>query len=181
VVSIRLFACLAADHGGAAGRVEEEEPSALVDDHRIPGVVKPVWCWRSTLRAWLAEHYTRRSRSSGSSLGPRRAKLAETFSRKAIAARPDFAAGHGQLGVDLNFQSRWSEAAREFEVAVRLNPRDAATHTGLAVAEANIGRLADARREVQEALRLDPDSEQAKRLQQALEQPPLRDGGGIHP
>jgi len=108
-------------------------------------------------------------------------KLAETFSRKATAARPDFAAGHGQLGVDLNFQGRWSEAAREFEVAVRLNPRDAATHTGLAVAEANIGRLADARREVQEALRLDPHSEQAKRLQQALGQPPLRYGGGIHP
>jgi tetratricopeptide (TPR) repeat protein len=107
-------------------------------------------------------------------------RLAETFSRKAISARPDFAAAHGQLGVDLNVEGRWTEAARALEEAVRLDPLDPATHIGLAVAEANIGRRADARRQVQEALRLDPHSEQAKRLQQALEQsPPLRHGA--HP
>ncbi len=102
-------------------------------------------------------------------------RLAETFSRKATSARPGFAAAHRQLGVVLNFEGRWTEASRELEEAVRLDPLDPATRVGLAVAEANIGRLADARRQVQEALRLDPRSEQARRLQQVLEQsPPLR-------
>jgi predicted Zn-dependent protease len=105
------------------------------------------------------------------------ARLAETFSRKAISVRPDFAAGHGQLGLGLNLERRWTEAARELEESIRLDPLDPSPHIGLAVAEANVGRLADARLQVEEALRLDPQSEPAKRLQLALEQSPgLHDG-----
>jgi len=94
--------------------------------------------------------------------------LAEAFARKALSARPHLAAAHRQLGIDLNFQSRWTEAARELEEAVRLDPRDPATHIALSVAEANSGRLPDARREVDEALRLDPRSERAQQLRRAL-------------
>jgi tetratricopeptide (TPR) repeat protein len=105
------------------------------------------------------------------------ARLAETFSRKAISVRPDFAAGHGQLGLGLNLEGRWTEAARELEESIRLDPLDPTPHIGLAVAEANVGRLADARLQVEEALRLDPQSEPAKRLQLALEHSPgLHDG-----
>jgi tetratricopeptide (TPR) repeat protein len=104
--------------------------------------------------------------------------LVETFSRKAISARPDFAAAHDQLGVGLNLEHRWAEAARELEEAIRLDPRNPAPHIGLAVAEANVGRLAYARLQVEEALRLDPRSEQATRLKQALDQSRTqRDGG----
>jgi tetratricopeptide (TPR) repeat protein len=99
-------------------------------------------------------------------------QLVEMFSRKAISVRPDFAAGHGQLGIGLNLQGRWTEAVRELGEAIRLDPHNADPHVGLAVAEANIGRLADARRQVEEALRLDPRSEAARRLQQALEHSP---------
>src|SRR5207247_2594226 len=108
-------------------------------------------------------------------------RLVETFSRKAISARPDFAAAHGQLGVGLNLEHRWAEAARELEEAIRLDPRNPAPHIGLAVADANVGRLADARLQVEEALRLDRRSEQATRLKQALEQSRTqRDGGATH-
>ena len=95
-------------------------------------------------------------------------ELAEGFARNAIAARPVDAAAHAQLGLALNAERRWAEAARELEDAVRLNPRDATPRIGLAVADANIGRVADARQQIQEALRLDPDSTPAKRLREAL-------------
>jgi len=95
-------------------------------------------------------------------------ELAERFARRAIDARPIDAAAHAQLGLALNLERRWLEAARELEDAVRLNPGDATPHIGLAVADANLGRVADARQHVEQALRLDPDSMPAKRLREAL-------------
>jgi predicted Zn-dependent protease len=95
-------------------------------------------------------------------------RLAETFAGKALAARPDLAAAHAQLGAGFNLEGRWNDAARELAEAIRLDPRDPAPHVGLAVAEAGAGRMANARFHVEEALRLDPGSQPAKRLQQAL-------------
>lgn len=95
--------------------------------------------------------------------------LTERFARKAIALRPGLAAAHRQLGDGLNLEGKWSDAARELDIAIRLDPQSAAPHIGLAVADANMGRLADARWHVEEALRLDPQSESAKRVQQALD------------
>jgi tetratricopeptide (TPR) repeat protein len=96
------------------------------------------------------------------------ADLAESYARKAIAARGDSSAAHEQLGVALNLEHRWGEAAREFEEALRLNPQDAAPHVGLAVADANVGLREAARAHVREALRLDPTLAQARRLQEVL-------------
>jgi len=99
----------------------------------------------------------------------REPRLAETFAGKALAARPDLAAAHGQLGDGFNLEGRWTDAARELAEAIRLDPLDPAPHIGLAVAEAGAGRMDNARREIETALRLDPRSEPARRLQQALE------------
>jgi tetratricopeptide (TPR) repeat protein len=93
---------------------------------------------------------------------------AEAFARKAIAARPEEAAGHADLGFALNLERRWIDAARELAVAIRLNPNDARPHIGLAVAHANSGRIVEARQHVEEALRIDPASTTARKLQEAL-------------
>ena len=99
--------------------------------------------------------------------------LTERFARKTIALRPDLAAAHRQLGDGFNLEGKWTDAARELDVAIRLDPMSAAPHIGLAVADANMGRLADARWHVEEALRLDPQSESAQRVRQALERSTL--------
>ncbi|HJZ78439.1 MAG TPA: tetratricopeptide repeat protein [Vicinamibacterales bacterium] len=96
-------------------------------------------------------------------------RLAETFSRKALAARAGFAAAHAQLGASFNLSGRFADARRELDEAIRLDPRDVASHVGLAVAEANLGRMAEARAQIEEALRLDPRSDQANRVREALE------------
>jgi tetratricopeptide (TPR) repeat protein len=100
----------------------------------------------------------------------RDARLTQTFARNAIAVRPDLAAAHGLLGDGLNLDGRWSDAVRELDEAIRLDPRSAAAHVGHAVADASMGRPDDARRHIEEALRLDPRSEPARRVKQALEQ-----------
>jgi tetratricopeptide (TPR) repeat protein len=99
-------------------------------------------------------------------------RLAETFSRKALAARPGVAGAHAQLGASFNLAGRFADAVRELEEAIRLDPRDAQSYVGLAVAEANLGRLTEARARIQEALRLDPRSEPANRVRQALDRAP---------
>ena len=96
-------------------------------------------------------------------------RLAETFSRKALAAKPGLASAQAQLGASFNLAGRFSDAARELEEAIRLDPHDAESHVGLAVAEANLGRMSDARARIQEALRIDPRSEPANRVRQALD------------
>ncbi|HMF93151.1 MAG TPA: tetratricopeptide repeat protein [Vicinamibacterales bacterium] len=96
-------------------------------------------------------------------------RLAEAFSRNALATRPGFAAAHALLGASFNLAGRFADARRELEEAIRLDPRDAASHVSLAVAEANLGRLEEARAQIEEALRLDPRSAQANRVRQALD------------
>lgn len=96
-------------------------------------------------------------------------RLAEVFSRAALASRPGFAAAHAQLGASFNLSGRFADARRELEQAILLDPRDAASYVGLAVAEANLGRLPEARAHISAALRLDPGSAQANRVRVALE------------
>ena len=96
-------------------------------------------------------------------------RLAEMFSRAALASRPGFAAARAQLGASFNLSGRFGDARRELEEAIRLDPRDLASYVGLAVAEANLGRLPEARAHLDAALRLDPGSVQANRVRQAIE------------
>ena len=96
-------------------------------------------------------------------------RLAEAFSRAALASRPRLAAAHAQLGASFNLSGRFADARRELEQAILLDARDAASYVGLAVAEANLGRLPEARAHISAALRLDPGSVQANRVRVALE------------
>ena len=96
-------------------------------------------------------------------------RLAETFSRAALASRPGFASAHAQLGASFNLSGRFADARRELEEAIGLDPRDAGSYVGLAVAEANLGRLLEARAHITTALRIDPGSAQANRVRLALE------------
>jgi tetratricopeptide (TPR) repeat protein len=98
-------------------------------------------------------------------------RIADAFFRQAIAARPDFAAAHQQIGVNLAMMGRFDEAVAELEQAVRLNPADAPAHLNLAVSYAELGRIADARAQAAEALRIDPSYERAQRLLGALKSP----------
>ena len=97
-------------------------------------------------------------------------RLAERFSRAALASRPDLAGAHAQLGASFNLAGRFADARGELEEAIRLDSRDAASHVGLAVADANLGQMLDARAHIDAALRLDPASAQARRVRLALEQ-----------
>jgi len=97
-------------------------------------------------------------------------RLAELFSRAALASQPGLAAAHAQLGASFNLSGRFADARGELEEAIRLDSRDATSHVGLAVAEANLGHLVEARAHIDAALRLDPASAQARRVRLALEQ-----------
>jgi len=97
-------------------------------------------------------------------------RLAEMFSRTALASRPGLAGAHAQLGASLNLTGRFADARRELEEAIRLDSRDAASHVGLAVADANLGQLVEARAHIDAALQLDPGSAQARRVRLALDQ-----------
>jgi tetratricopeptide (TPR) repeat protein len=97
-------------------------------------------------------------------------RLAELFSRAALASRPGLAAAHAQLGASFNLAGRFADAREELEEAIRLDSRDAASHVGLAVADANLGQMLEARAHIDAALRLDPGSVQARRVRLALEQ-----------
>jgi tetratricopeptide (TPR) repeat protein len=97
-------------------------------------------------------------------------RLAELFSRAALASRPGLAAAHAQLGASFNLSGRFADARGELEEAIRLDSRDAASHVGLAVANANLGQMLEARAHIDAALRIDPGSPQARRVRLALEQ-----------
>ena len=81
----------------------------------------------------------------------------ETLFRATLARNPGSAFLHNNLGVILMSSGRESEAAREFEAAVRLAPDSADYHVnkGLALAQMP-GRLTDAMAEYETALRTDP-------------------------
>jgi tetratricopeptide (TPR) repeat protein len=88
--------------------------------------------------------------------------------REAIAARPDFAQAHNNLGVALLAQGRVDEAAKSLEEALRCNPGSAETRTALARARgavasalAKSGQAESAAQQYREAIRLDPANAEA--------------------
>jgi tetratricopeptide (TPR) repeat protein len=81
----------------------------------------------------------------------------ETLFRTTVARNPGSAFLHSNLGVIFMSSGRETEAAAEFEAAVRLTPDDPdyRVNLGLALAQAP-GRLSDAVAQYQEALRIAP-------------------------
>jgi Flp pilus assembly protein TadD len=82
----------------------------------------------------------------------------ETFYRAILAKNPDSWIAHNNLGNLLLQNNRVSEAAPEFEAALRLKPAYLEAETNLGVALYRQGRLAEAVGRYEAALALDPRS-----------------------
>jgi tetratricopeptide (TPR) repeat protein len=95
-------------------------------------------------------------------------RLAEPFFRQAVAAKPDSATSHGQLGIALAFTGRYDESIRALQEAVRLDPKSPAARLNLAVSLAEVGRTNEARALATEALSLDPNYERARQFLGAI-------------
>jgi tetratricopeptide (TPR) repeat protein len=76
---------------------------------------------------------------------------------KSIAADPQFAGAHHQLGVALMAQGQPDEARAEFEKAVALDPALAVGHTNLAIVMMSLRRFGDAENEARRAIQLEPN------------------------
>jgi len=63
---------------------------------------------------------------------------------------------------------RYAEAAAEFAITARLDPRNADALATLAWCEQRLGRVREAREHVAEALRLDPQHTVARQVEAAL-------------
>jgi Tfp pilus assembly protein PilF len=82
---------------------------------------------------------------------------AETLWKQVIAAAPDRAEPHTNLGVVYRTSGRPEDAIREYEAAIRLDPTDAVTYHNLGLAHRARGAWADAERAYQRALELRPE------------------------
>jgi serine/threonine-protein kinase len=78
--------------------------------------------------------------------------------REAIRIRPDFALGHGSLGVILwKDKHDYPAAEAAFREAIRLQPNEANNHNSLGTALSEQGKLTAAIAEFRTAIRLQPD------------------------
>jgi tetratricopeptide (TPR) repeat protein len=78
--------------------------------------------------------------------------------RKAVAAAPNSAQPHYNLGLALRESGAKDEALKEFTDAIRLRPEYFEAHAGIALTLKESGRLPDALGEFQEAVRLQPSN-----------------------
>src|SRR5512135_2573811 len=92
---------------------------------------------------------------------------ADSASRKALERGPEGAEGHASRGVAVSLSKQYEEARREFETAIRLNPKLYEAHYFYARACMQEGRLEDAVRHYEEASRVRPEDYQALLLMQA--------------
>jgi len=94
--------------------------------------------------------------------------VAEPFFRRAVSMAPNLARAHYLLALDLLVLKRYAEAADEFAITARLDPRNADALATLAWCEQRLGRVREAREHVAEALRLDPQHTVARQVEAAL-------------
>jgi serine/threonine protein kinase/tetratricopeptide (TPR) repeat protein len=100
---------------------------------------------------------------------------AETASRKGLELAPEIAESHASRGFALTLSRDYAGAVREFETAVRLNPKLYEAHYLYARAHIEEGRLEAAVRQFEEAARVRPEDYQAVLLSAS----PLRGLGRI--
>lgn len=82
---------------------------------------------------------------------------AETLWKRLIAAAPDQAAPHTNLGIVYRSRGKLEDAIHEYEAALRLDPADAVTYHNLGVAQRTRGAWADSERAYLRALELRPE------------------------
>jgi rhomboid protease GluP len=78
---------------------------------------------------------------------------------KALAAKPDFADAHHNLGVAYKNKELYDKAIEHFQVALELNPDFALVHLNLGLALWAVGRGEEATVEFEKAQQLDPSLE----------------------
>lgn len=84
--------------------------------------------------------------------------LGESYARKAVALDPGLAEAHASLGIAVQYQCKFAEAAKELRRAIALNPNYAMAHHWYAIHLRGMGRLQEALAENDRARRLDPFS-----------------------
>jgi TolB-like protein/DNA-binding winged helix-turn-helix (wHTH) protein len=84
--------------------------------------------------------------------------LGESYARKAVELQPDLAEAHASLGIAVQYQCKFAEAAKELSRAIALNPNYAMAHHWYAIHLRSLGRLQEALAENDRARRLDPFS-----------------------
>jgi Flp pilus assembly protein TadD/4-amino-4-deoxy-L-arabinose transferase-like glycosyltransferase len=90
--------------------------------------------------------------------------VAEPFLRRAVRVAPESPAAHQLLGIDLFVLGHEEEAARELELVVEKQPRNADALAILAAAEQGLGRVREAREHAEESLKWNPNQEVARRV-----------------
>ena len=80
----------------------------------------------------------------------------ETYSRKAIAAHPDFIQAHYYLAAALESQGKLDQAIQEYRNVLAIKPDEASAHSEIARILAEAHRLPEAAEELTQAMRLDP-------------------------
>lgn len=82
--------------------------------------------------------------------------VAEPFFKRGAELAPNVAGARLQYGLNLLILNRLEDATREFDAAVRLDPRDPDALAHLAYCELMLGRKDDARRHAEAAIALNP-------------------------
>ena len=83
-------------------------------------------------------------------------RLSIESAKKAVALDPEDSGTHWVLAFVLLYERLWEESAKEFEIALRINPNDPDAWTNLADLRVMEGRGAEAVACVEKALRLNP-------------------------
>ena len=87
--------------------------------------------------------------------------LAARLAYRGARLYPDSSWGHRFLGDVLFERARWEDAAREYDKALAIEPRQAGLHTQLGECDLHTGKLEDAETEFRKELQLDSHDEQA--------------------
>lgn len=109
-----------------------------------------------TTRLGLARALTRVARERGPESGSRELSTALQVASQVAGAHPGLAAAHRALGDVFLTAGRFADARREYEEALRLEPKRATDHLTYANVLRALGNETEGRRELRRAIALDP-------------------------
>ncbi len=101
--------------------------------------------------------------------------LAEHFFRTSIAKLSNNINTYNRLGIALRRQGKWQEAIREYETAIKIDPRDSGIYFNLGKACLEGGQRERAYEAFRRALNIDPGFTEAKSELEALDKRPAWD------
>ena len=90
-------------------------------------------------------------------------ELAEQYFRDSLEKSADTIHTYNRLGISLRRQGKWKEAILEYEIAIKIDPKDEGLYFNMAKAYLEGGQLKYAERNFQKALDLNPNLTAAQR------------------